>query len=118
MRIRARQMEALESAALDEFVDEICAHLRATLPQKTQGAKGSELQGAVRRAIDQCRGFEIEERFDLQLYLTIVFELDYLTHGEATVDWARHFLVDPGIPAADKVNRLEGEAMLLGRLKR
>jgi len=118
MQVRAKQMQHLESAVLDEFVHEMCPHLRATLPQKTNRATEAQLELAVRNAIDQCRGFEIEERFDLQQYLKIVFELDYLSRAEKTVDWAEHFLTDPAIPAADKVNRLEGEAMLLGMLQR
>ena len=118
MLIRAEQIESLESAAVDGFVDEMCGYLRASLPQKTKGATEVQLQKSVRNAIEQCRGFGIEERFDLQQYLKIVFELDYLIRAEKTVDWAKHFLLDPAISAADKVNRLEGEAMLLNKLQR
>jgi hypothetical protein len=118
MQIRADQMQALDTAVLDRFVGEMCAFLRATLPEKTVGATEAQLQMAVRKAINQGGGFEIEERFDIQQYLKIVFELDYLTRGAESIDWAKGFLSDKAIPAADKVNRLEGEAMLLGWLKR
>jgi D-mannonate dehydratase len=118
MIIRAQQMQVFEAAAMDQFAREMCAHLRAALPEATRGATEVQLQEAVRKAIGESQGFGIDGRFDIQQYLQVVFELGYLTHAERTVDWARDFLQDPEISASDKVNRLEGEAMLLGKLPR
>ena len=58
-----------------------CARSRV-LPQKTRGAAKAQLQLAVRKAIGPSRGFEIEERFDLQQYLKIAIEMAGVVYSD------------------------------------
>jgi hypothetical protein len=117
LKLRQEQVAFLETAVLARFVDDACIALRNTVPGLDQSVAEADLREAVYRSVNEGRTLGIIECRDMQRYVNVIFELGYLTTGQEAYQWAQEFMADRKIPAADKVYRLESEAILLGKVR-
>jgi hypothetical protein len=92
MKVRKAQMEALESVAVEAFVDEMVVHLRECFPEPCRDLGPVGLRELLRVGVEraEAHGFTNEREVSLYLGLMLVFGRDF----DRKEPWARAILED------------------------
>lgn len=103
MKLRAEQMQALDSLAEEDFVTRACGHAREHFPEQTDPLDDAALRSRVRAAIAAGRSYKIESESYLIGFLELCLELGDDFH---TKPWAQRVLKNPGNEEEDKIEDL------------
>lgn len=92
LRFEETQVKSLETSQFDRFVLETVAHLRTRLPEACEGKDDAELDGLVRAAHRDGKGWKVTSAYDVrrlsECYL--LYGTDFGRTDET--GWARRIL--------------------------
>ena len=117
LTIRREQLHAFGEAAAKIFEDHMVVRLGAAYPDSAAALGEDQLRRFIQRQVHRAAGCGIDGCLDLERYLLLAYGiLQGLEESEHT-PWMNAILEDQTLTPEGKVDRLEGESLLLGIIR-
>jgi hypothetical protein len=97
LTIRKEQMQAFRQAALQNFEDEMVAHLKEFTPHHAASLGEAGLRNVIRFGMGRAGRYGFTCRGPLRFYIELVFSLGSEFDTDPQYPWAAVVLTDPGI---------------------
>jgi hypothetical protein len=105
MQIRAEQMDAFSTSMLQQFENQMVAHLRTRFKAKLASTSDDDLHVRVSKGIASAQSHGVVAKYDIRRYLEYTVE-----YGPAfdTTEWAKPILTAKEVDGTKKMNNLDG----------
>lgn len=104
--IRREQVESLAAASVEQFEDNVAAHLREVWPDETGPMDDDEVLAWVRYGVARGAPYGIETEYDVARFIDLMFVFDAEFDANETLPWAAEILRDDSLDGRRRVDAL------------
>ena len=108
--IRNEQMEAFSKYELENFVNNMVAHVMTVWPEGYREMGELEVRESIYHAIDRAREAGIETEYDVERFIDLIYKFDWATDEEPDAPWALEILNNTELDGSTKMDRLWEQA--------
>lgn len=104
--IRTEQLDLLAKASREEFIEQMCRHLRSHFPPQLRGCGDDVLKSHINDALRRSAGYGLTSRQDCCRFLNLAVLYGWQFDQSAAQQWMRDYLIDETVSSPSERLRL------------